>query len=380
MNEQNPNPNGGQQPNESLQNNQPKPTQPPPNVRQNPNQPPPNARQNPTQPPPNARQNPNQPPPNVRQNPNQPPPNYQQNPNQPPPNYQQNPNQPPPNYWQNPNQPPPYVVYQQPPQKQKHGCFYYGCLISLLIFLVFFLIFIIVPTILGYSKKSRDAKQESSAIVETQAASNKAAKETTASAAPTEVESTSSPEAAAESTYENNEYFEIVETESFLNSIGSTIVIHKVLAKKDASVDGTLLAVKADGSVVGKSTDSIILTEGEYNYFRYYFDSDISQASIQASANTRSDSFLAGERNGVEMVQYNQSEDTLYVTFRQTADEIGSFAKFKLLLYQGDKIVGAEDGYFNIYTTNLNGKDSTDVASVFVYGISFDRVEYIYEP
>ena len=45
--------------------------------------------------------------------------------------------------------------------------------------LVFFLIFIIVPTILGYSKKSRDAKQESSAIVETQAASNKAAKENT---------------------------------------------------------------------------------------------------------------------------------------------------------------------------------------------------------
>lgn len=97
-------------------------------------------------------------------------------------------------------------------------------------------------------------------------------------------------------------------------------------------------------------------------------DSSVSSANIQA----KKDSFMTGERNAVEMVQYNMSGDDLYVTFEQTGDELGSFAKFKLLFYKGDQIVDTEDGYFNIYAENLNGKGSTDVASIWVYGTDFD--------
>ena len=187
-------------------------------------------------------------------------------------------------------------------------------------------------------------------------------------------------EEMAGDTYEHNEYYDIVETSSFQNSIGSTIVIHKVLAKKDATISATLLAYASDGSVIGKSSDDIVLTEGTYNFFRYSFDGDISNADIQSSAQAEEDSFMTGERNAVEMVQYNQSENDLYVTFEQTGDELSSFAKFKILFYKGDTIVDSEDGYFNIYAENLNGKGSTDVASIWVYGTDFDRIEYVYEP
>ena len=225
---------------------------------------------------------------------------------------------------------------------------------------------------------------------ETTAATTTAKPKTTTTATTTEKKTTtteaetSAPNEPAtektENTYEHNEYYDIVETSSFKNSIGYTIVVHKVLAKKNVSVSATLLAYAPDGSVIGKSSDDITLTEGKYNFFRYSFEGDVSNASIQANANAKNDSFMVGERNAVEMVQYNLSGDDLYVTFEQTGDELGSFAKFKLLFYKGDRIVDTEDGYFNIYAENLNGKGSTDVASIWVYGTDFDRVEYVYEP
>lgn len=196
----------------------------------------------------------------------------------------------------------------------------------------------------------------------------------------TKTEMSVSNEPAEENTYEHNEYYDIVETASFQNIIGSTIVIHKVLAKKDVSISATLLAYADDGSVIGKSSDDITLTEGKYNFFRYSFDSDVSNASIQANAKAESDSFMAGERNAVEMVQYNQSGDDLYITFEQISDEVDAFAKFKLLFYKGDQIVETEDGFFNIYAENLNGKGSTDVAKIWAFGIDFDRIEYVFEP
>lgn len=206
---------------------------------------------------------------------------------------------------------------------------------------------------------------------------------TTAEEEKTEAETSAPNEPAeekAENTYEHNEYYDIVETSSFQNSIGTTIVIHKVLAKKDVSVSATLLAYGSDGNVIGKSSDDIVLTAGQNNFFRYSFEGDISSASIQANAQAKKDSFMTGERNGVEMVQYNQTDDDLYITFKQNVDELDYFAKFKLLFYKGDKIVDTEDGYFNIYVENLNGNGATDVAKIWAYGIDYDRIEYIFEP
>ena len=224
---------------------------------------------------------------------------------------------------------------------------------------------------------------------ETTAATTTAKPKTTTTATTTAKEETTEAETSApdkpaenkaENTYEHNEYYDIVETSSFQNSIGTTIVIHKVLAKKNVSVSATLLAYASDGSVLGKSSDDIVLTAGQNNFFRYSFDGDVSSAKIQANAQAKNDSFMTGERNAVEMLQYNMSGDDLYVTFEQTGDELGSFAKFKLLFYKGDQIVDTEDGYFSTYAENLNGNGATDVAKIWAYGTDYDRIEYIFEP
>ena len=190
----------------------------------------------------------------------------------------------------------------------------------------------------------------------------------------------SNPPEQTENTYEHNAYFDIVEAASYRDSIGTTHVIHKVLAKSNVTISATLLAYGTDGNVLGKGTDEIILTEGQYNYFHYIFNSDISNASFQVNATPKNDTFMVGERNAVEMVQYDISGDSLYVTLQQTGDSLGAFSQFKLLLYKGDTIVDTEENYFSVSAKNLNGKGSTDVAEIWVYGIDFDRVEYVYEP
>ena len=189
-----------------------------------------------------------------------------------------------------------------------------------------------------------------------------------------------SSEQKSENKYQHNEYYDIVETARYKDSIDNTIIIHKVLAKKNVSVSSTLLAYGADGNIIGKSSDDITLTEGQYNFFYYSFESDISNAKFQANANVNKDSFMTGERNAVEMVKYNKSGDELYITLKQNVEKLDDLAKFKVLFYKGKKIVNAENCYFDAYAENLNGKGSTDVAEIWAYDIDYDRIEYIYEP
>lgn len=187
--------------------------------------------------------------------------------------------------------------------------------------------------------------------------------------------------AARQNTYMNNEYYDVIEASTYNNSLGHTVMIHKVLAKQDVSITGKVIAYEDDRStVIDKSTDEITLTAGQYNFLRYGFDGDVSNVPIQPSAKVETDDFLLGDRNAVEMVQYNQHDNHLYITFKQVAEELGPFAKFKLLFYKDDKIVDTTEGFFATSTKNLNGIGTSDVAEISVYNIDSDRFEYIFEP
>ncbi len=216
----------------------------------------------------------------------------------------------------------------------------------------------------------------------TTAAPTTEAEKTTATVvteAPTEPKTEPETEPETEGTYENNKYYDIVEKGAY-SSYGYTNLVYKVLAKADITADATVIAYADDGSVIGKSSDNITLTEGEVNYFKFGFDNDISNAQLQVQVNFKNDSFMTGERKAVEMVQYNETGSDLYITFKQTGNELSSFSKFKLIFYKNDEIVDTDDGYFSVYAENLNGKDTTDVAQIWAYGADYDRIEYIYEP
>ncbi len=182
-----------------------------------------------------------------------------------------------------------------------------------------------------------------------------------------------------DSSYVNNEYYDIVETATFKSIAGYTVLVHKLLAKQDVYLSSTVIATAPNGDVIGKKSDDIVLTKGKSNYFSYYFESDITNATLTTQLKTKSEMMKSGERNAVEMVDYNISGDHLYITFKQVG-ELDYFSQFKLLYYKNDKIVDIEkDGIFSVYAENLTGIGTTDVASVWIYGKNFDRIEYIFE-
>ncbi len=193
-------------------------------------------------------------------------------------------------------------------------------------------------------------------------------------------ETESETEEAQEETYTSNQYFDVVETGTYKNSIGYTHIIHKVLAKQSVAVSGTVIAYDENNAIIGKSSSDITLTEGDYNFFEYSFDGDVSNANLQVTANTKSSSIFDGDADAVELEAWNVSGSDLYLTLNQVKEDLGGFAQFKLLYYKDGEIVHTDTGYFSIYAKNLNGVGTSDVASVSVYGFEFDDLEYIYEP
>lgn len=186
--------------------------------------------------------------------------------------------------------------------------------------------------------------------------------------------------AKPENTYNNNEYYDVVERSCFINSSGNSFIVDKVLAKKNISVSSSCVALASDGSVVGKCDDTIILTVGQYNYFCYSFEGVLSSETYKFNAHFEEDSPMIGERNAVEAIQVDRSGDELFITFKQTGNELSTFAKFKLLFYKNNEIVGTDEGFFSMSAPNLNGSGSTDVAQIWTYDTDYDSVECYFEP
>lgn len=210
-------------------------------------------------------------------------------------------------------------------------------------------------------------------------------KQTTTTTEKTTTTTTTTTTAPPQNTYEHNECYDVIGTASFTDSINATHIIHKVKAKKNTTVEGTILAYNGNGDVIGKETDTIVLTEGKNNYFEYIFTNSVSNAKLEKSYYVSGDNFMTGERNAVEMVKFSQSQDwlgtTLYVTVKQTGSKIGSLAKYKLLLYNGSKLVDTDFGYIGVHTSKLTGIGSTDVMEVSLFSeAKFNKVEFIYEP
>ena len=217
---------------------------------------------------------------------------------------------------------------------------------------------------------------------ETTTTTQKAETEQTTTTTKTETTTTAPEEELVEETYESNSYYDIVEQGLFKDFVGYTHIVQKVQAKKEGTVEGTVIAYSPEGSVIGKSEDTIYLCEGEYNYFEYTFNTDLTDAVFSTSVKTKDSITHDGDKDAVEMTDYSVSPQmigaTVYVTFKQVG-EIGAFSEYKLLFYKGDMIVNTNSGHFSVYASNLTGPGSTDVAEIMVTESDFDRVEFIYE-
>ncbi|MBQ5475289.1 MAG: zinc ribbon domain-containing protein [Lachnospiraceae bacterium] len=195
-----------------------------------------------------------------------------------------------------------------------------------------------------------------------------------------QIDESESPSSESEDTGDGNEYYDVVSTEYYKTDY-YTYRVDKVVGKQDVYIKNTAIVSK-NNKVIGKISDDIILQKGKTNCFVYGFEGDMEGGDykIQSTATPIGELYRdTGDMDAVEMVDYNLSDDNLYITFRQTKDKIASFAGYRLLFYDGDTLVNCEDGYFRVYCENLNGKDTTDVASIWAYNLKFDKIEYYYE-
>ena len=195
------------------------------------------------------------------------------------------------------------------------------------------------------------------------------------------VRPTATPTIPAEEGYYHNEYYDVVEIVYMTNQYDSKYLIHKVLAKKDATIEGAVTVYSSDGSNAIDYTDTIILTSGKYNYFEYSLRDDLpDDFDVDAQFSVEKEYQYMGDRNAVEMVKYNTHGYYSYVTFKQVSERLGSWAKYKILYYKNGQIIDTAYSYFTSSGVGLSGKGSTTVETLWTYGIDFDYLEFIFEP
>lgn len=209
--------------------------------------------------------------------------------------------------------------------------------------------------------------------------SEKSEKETTEKEK-SETTTESTTESTKEESYYENDTFEVVYKTLYNDILGYSTIVHKVHASKSKHIEATVIAYDLDGNVIGKSTDEVELTEGEYSALCYRFTNDVSNATFEVKVKIDEPSFMIGDRDAVELVTYNSDDYHLYLTFKQVSKNLGEFSRFRLLYIRDGEVVGDDEGYFSVYAENLNGVDTTDVAKILGCTESYDYIEYFFEP
>ncbi len=179
----------------------------------------------------------------------------------------------------------------------------------------------------------------------------------------------------------NNDYFDIVGTYTYDGYL-NTVVVQVIRAKQNVEIEATAVATVPGGSTVGKDKSDAVIGKDEYGYVRFEVDGKYSDMTfcemVGVKAVKDEDGYVFG---GVEMVSCSKTDFNLYVNVRQTKDKIGEFAGYKLLFFNGGRLVYDKSGFFRYDAENLTGKDSTDTISVSTLFVpDFDEIKFYYEP
>lgn len=156
--------------------------------------------------------------------------------------------------------------------------------------------------------------------------------------------------------------------------------IYLVDAKKTAEIELKLLIKDKKGNVLDTAEDRISLTKGKKNYFDLvfkdeFFDSDNSYTLTSKSVT----SYHKGAEDAAKVTNYNKSDNTLYITVKQTNEDLGSFAELKMLFYKGDKLIYSEDCFYDVYAEDLEHKGDEAIMGVSIYGVDYTSIEFYYE-
>jgi len=165
-----------------------------------------------------------------------------------------------------------------------------------------------------------------------------------------------------------NGYFKLIDTYTYSSGdYRHFIYVVEGLSKKDQELK--IVVSDSDGNVLDTNEDNISLSVGKQNYFDVYIKEKFFKENYRYSLKIKtSDTFWSGDDDAVEYVRHNVSDNTLYITVKQTKANLGSFAQFKILYFNGTKLLDSDDGYFSIYADELDGVGSEAVIKMTLYG------------
>lgn len=163
-------------------------------------------------------------------------------------------------------------------------------------------------------------------------------------------------------------------------SYGYQYLIYVIKAKETTDAELKLVIKDKKGNVLDICEDQVALTKGKTNYFRLNTESKyISSENDYSMTTKRIDSYWKGAVDAAKVVQYNSSGKNFYVTVQQTKEDIGPFAQLKMLFFDGDKLVNAEECYYSVYAEDLEHKGDEAIMSIWIGNIKYSNVDFFYE-
>ena len=151
--------------------------------------------------------------------------------------------------------------------------------------------------------------------------------------------------------YENNPYFDIVDTAVLHGTDNSgsepvTYVIHKLYARESIDIDTTLTAYAENGEKIGESREyTLPLVKDAYSFLVFPFQTDEPIAETKGSF-SGFQMLERGPERSVEMIQWAIDENGLKAAVEQTAKQIGPLTRGRFLLTKENRIIGYAKSWF----------------------------------
>ena len=178
----------------------------------------------------------------------------------------------------------------------------------------------------------------------------------------------------------SNSDYTVLNTYSYVDSIDYKHIIYVVEGKKTTDVSLRVTIEDKKGNILDTRSDDISLTKGKKNYFHIITDSrNISPDSKYTVKQKSSSSFWSGADNSIEVVKYNHNDDDFFITVKQVKEDMGQYARIKVLFFYNGALVDSEEGYYSVYAEDLDHKGDTDVIKFWIYGTKYTDVEFFLE-
>lgn len=181
-----------------------------------------------------------------------------------------------------------------------------------------------------------------------------------------------------EDTYENNKYFEVIDTCEITDKNGSLITLQVINAKEDAVLGLTYYVYDEDGTEMFHGGTSAVITANQKTYFKFSFgenyDSNVNTVEYKFYVK---EGVEVGPRDACEITNWTIGDDGFIYLDYVIDGDVAPNSYVKAVFYNEGEIVS----YMNLVFTN-GAKDLPEQLKINIESIDFefDDIDFVYTP